>query len=65
MYEARQHRTGSDARAILSDPLLNKGMAFTDRTMTGAPCSLRRTALPKSPTSSRSPYAGWQSAILK
>ena len=30
MYEARQRRTGSDARAILSDPLLNKGTAFTE-----------------------------------
>ena len=40
MYEARKRRTGSDARAILSDPLLNKGTAFTDRTMTGALCFL-------------------------
>ena len=30
MYEARKRRTGSDARAILSDPLLNKGTAFTE-----------------------------------
>ena len=30
MHQARQNRAGTNARAILSDPLLNKGTAFTE-----------------------------------